>query len=398
MRTRFVFRLAGILLAALLLSACGGDDETPTPITAVPGQASVTALTVAAIEPNQVQAVVNGNTSNNCTAVSGIGSQLQGTTFLLDVRTLFTDSGACLEVPTPFSMPVNLDVTGLPAGEYTAIAGGVTTTFTLTGQQPPTNDLAPAASGLATNVNTAVPGATITVSGLGFPANSTVSISFGIQANTLTPVRDVVTDGNGAFSTQINLPQNALPGENWVFSAPLNGAPTTTGPILIVSPETTQPTNPETPQTNEPEVNAVTNGTVSMTNLYFIAIGDGGQTGPQIGCGDSILPVAITLNPPTVAPMTAAYNQLFTIKDQNYGGYYNALYQSTLTLDSITVVGRGFVQVYLSGNFVLGGECDSPRVLAQLEQVALQYDTVNGVRIYLNGNLLTEKIKPGGLG
>jgi hypothetical protein len=63
---------------------------------------------------------------------------------------------------------------------------------------------------------------------------------------------------------------------------------------------------------------------------------------------------------------------------------YDALYQSRLRLQRATVV-HGRATVHLAGTMQLGGECDNPRVGAQLRQTALQFRTVHNVRIYVNG-------------
>ena len=70
-------------------------------------------------------------------------------------------------------------------------------------------------------------------------------------------------------------------------------------------------------------------------------------------------------------------------------GLYNALYQSDLQVESISLE-NGKAEIYLTGTMMLGGECDNPRVEAQLKQTALQFSTVQEVSIYINGKLLSE--------
>jgi hypothetical protein len=132
--------------------------------------------------------------------------------------------------------------------------------------------------------------------------------------------------------------------------------------------------------------------TVSRVNLYFVAIDDKGQSGPQIGCGDSIVPVTIDI-PPTPAPLTAAYGRLLTVGSQFYGqsGLYNALYQSSLQLDSASVA-NGQATIYLSGQLRLGGVCDAPRIQAQLTETARQFPTVTSVAIFVNGQRLEDAL------
>src|SRR5690348_4697167 len=68
-------------------------------------------------------------------------------------------------------------------------------------------------------------------------------------------------------------------------------------------------------------------------NIYLIAIGDNGHSGPVVGCQDSLVPVTgldIGNQPTTEDKISAALGKLFAIHDQYYGesGLYNALYQS----------------------------------------------------------------------
>lgn len=141
-------------------------------------------------------------------------------------------------------------------------------------------------------------------------------------------------------------------------------------------------------------VNQPANGLFSMTQIYFIALDDNGQNGTAVGCNDSLVPVTITLDPPTPAVMTAAYTRLLSIKDQTYNNYYNPLFQSDLKLDTINIVNREAL-VYLTGTWnPPEGDCIEAQMRAQLRQTALQYSTVDYVTIWLNGRLLD----PSGLG
>ncbi len=117
---------------------------------------------------------------------------------------------------------------------------------------------------------------------------------------------------------------------------------------------------------------------------------DNGKSGLPIGCGDSAVPVQVE-TPPTQQVLQAALVALLSIKDQFYGqsGLYNALYQSDLQVASVTI-NSGKASVYLTGTLLMGGECDSPRVQAQLEQTILQFPTVTEVAIFINGKPLAD--------
>jgi len=124
----------------------------------------------------------------------------------------------------------------------------------------------------------------------------------------------------------------------------------------------------------------------TITRIYLISLNDGGP----IGCGDSVVPVTVEI-PSTRAILRASLDKLLSLHTPYYGesGLYNALYQSQLTINDVRIDNR-IATIRLSGQVVLGGVCDTPRVQAQLEQIALQFSTVDQVKIYLNGNLLED--------
>jgi hypothetical protein len=126
--------------------------------------------------------------------------------------------------------------------------------------------------------------------------------------------------------------------------------------------------------------------------IYLIAIADNGISGKKIGCDDSVVPVTVEI-PPIEAVLRAAINQLLQLKSNYYGesGLYNALYQSDLKVESISL-NDGIAEIYLTGSMMLGGECDNPRVEAQLTETALQFSTVKTVTIYINGKLLKDAL------
>jgi spore germination protein GerM len=126
------------------------------------------------------------------------------------------------------------------------------------------------------------------------------------------------------------------------------------------------------------------------TDIYLIAVGDEGELGPEIGCDDSVVPVEVVIDP-TIAPLTAALEKLLSLGRPEYGmaGYYNALYQSELTVDDVTIENRE-ATILLSGDLVVGGACDGPRIRAQLEYTALQFATVDRVAVFVNGESLAE--------
>jgi hypothetical protein len=131
-------------------------------------------------------------------------------------------------------------------------------------------------------------------------------------------------------------------------------------------------------------------GEVSQIKLFMVATGDDGRSGKRIGCGDSIIPVTVQITP-TAAPLRAALTSLLANKNQFYGesGLYNALYQSDIRLDDVSIT-NGRATVNLSGTARLNGVCDAPRVQAQIEETVRQFSTVTSADIFLNGVRLAD--------
>jgi hypothetical protein len=127
-----------------------------------------------------------------------------------------------------------------------------------------------------------------------------------------------------------------------------------------------------------------------MVQIYLIALEDNGVSGKPVGCGDSAVPVRVEIQP-TQGVLKAAYEALLSIKSQYYGesGLYNSLYQSDLHLQSAKIE-NGTAVIHLTGQLMLGGECDDPRVGAQLEETAKQFPTVKDVSIFINDRPLAD--------
>ncbi|QDQ96902.1 GerMN domain-containing protein [Tomitella fengzijianii] len=122
-------------------------------------------------------------------------------------------------------------------------------------------------------------------------------------------------------------------------------------------------------------------------SLTFIALGDGGASGMPVGCGDSAVPVTVTTT--TIAPLGEVYRAQLGTRERDYGasGLYNALAASDLTYQSATI-SDGHATVHLTGDLTMGGECDIPRVRAQLTEPALQFPNVDTVDVDIDGTPL----------
>jgi hypothetical protein len=120
--------------------------------------------------------------------------------------------------------------------------------------------------------------------------------------------------------------------------------------------------------------------------IFLIALEDNGTTGKKIGCNDSVVPVSINIEP-TLGVLRASFVELLKLEGQSYYGLsvlYNSLYQSKLSIVSLNIVNREAI-LNLKGTLASGGVCDDPRIQAQLEETALQFNTIDRVSIFING-------------
>lgn len=124
--------------------------------------------------------------------------------------------------------------------------------------------------------------------------------------------------------------------------------------------------------------------------VFLIAPGDDGRSGRKVGCGDSVLPVEVTL-PRRQPALEGALRALLAMSERTdpASGLYNPLYASRLTVASVARAGAQ-ARVDLKGYLELGGECDDPRILAQLQETALQFPDVQQVSFYVEGKPLAQ--------
>ena len=161
--------------------------------------------------------------------------------------------------------------------------------------------------------------------------------------------------------------------------------PTATLQVLSPTPVPPTATQVQPPSATPPATSAEQN-----VKIFLIAIEDNGQSGELVGCGDSAIPVTVTI-PRTQGVLRAALEKLLSAKQQFYGesGLYNALYQSDLEIAGVTIE-QGKAIIRLTGTVRLGGTCDAPRLEAQIEQTALQFSTVSEVAVFINDVPLEE--------
>ena len=174
-------------------------------------------------------------------------------------------------------------------------------------------------------------------------------------------------------------------------SSPQSPKPTSQPAVeASAPPATTAPSNPEVTETPAPPTPAPSGQAVTRVSIFLVALEDAGKSGKRIGCDDSVVAVEQEVDP-APEPVAAALQALFAIRDRNYGesGLYNALYQSQLTVDSVSVT-EGRATVQLRGQTMLNGVCDNPRAEAQIEETVLAAAGVNEAVVLINGTPLTE--------
>ncbi|HEX7976680.1 MAG TPA: GerMN domain-containing protein [Anaerolineales bacterium] len=172
--------------------------------------------------------------------------------------------------------------------------------------------------------------------------------------------------------------------------APSNGAP-------IDSTSSSTPSAAQTEAANlSPATPPAAGSSPASLKIFLIAVDDNGKSGLAVGCGDSAVPSDIPASLPAGAQppqaVRAALEALFSIHEQIVGqsGLYNALSQASLQVQDVQVGADGRASVSLSGQLLLGGECDDPRVKAQIEQTALGIPGVKSVSVKVNGVPLDE--------
>lgn len=228
--------------------------------------------------------------------------------------------------------------------------------------------------GVTLSATTSQPGEVVSLSATGFPPNSAVIVGLGHENAGFTTGYAATTDAQGMLNVELQIPVFAAPGSTWlaVVMTADGGQRATSAPLQVAG------------------IAGPQAGTLDRANIYLIAPGDAGRSGPEIGCGDSVVGVEVTFAP-TVAPLRAALETLLGLDSAEYGqsGLMNALSQSDLSIEGINLV-DGEAVIALSGNLRLGGVCDAPRVEAQLTETALQFPTVNRARVTINGRPLEE--------
>ncbi len=105
----------------------------------------------------------------------------------------------------------------------------------------------------------------------------------------------------------------------------------------------------------------------------------------DVGCGVGIKFVSYQV-PHTKGVLNAVYTKLFDRSQGIAPEYRNTVQAYELTYDSVTL-SDGVARVYLSGSMYGPDHCALPELRALIDQAAFQFDTVDTVTVYLNGEI-----------
>lgn len=135
-----------------------------------------------------------------------------------------------------------------------------------------------------------------------------------------------------------------------------------------------------------------TPATIDEIDIYLVAVGDNGKKGLKIGCDDSLVRVTRKIKP-TVAPLRAALEELLAAPHEyskELGNYWRG---KDLKLKSVSIT-DGVATIHISGEGpYVAGVCDQPRITEQIENTAMQFSSVNKVKVFVNDKPLADAIR-----
>lgn len=180
-----------------------------------------------------------------------------------------------------------------------------------------------------------------------------------------------------ACTSTSNTAANARPEAN-AASTQAGGGGAATGSVPAPSPAT----SPVADQAD----------TTDEIDIYLVAVGDKGKKGILIGCEDSLVGITKKIKP-TVAPLRAAIEELLSLPHEyskELGNYWRG---KDLKLKNVTIT-EGVATIHISGEGpYVAGVCDKPRITEQIEKTAMQFSSVNSVKVFVNDKPLEEAIR-----
>lgn len=125
--------------------------------------------------------------------------------------------------------------------------------------------------------------------------------------------------------------------------------------------------------------------------VYLVALDDRGRRGRRIGCDDSLVPVTRNVAA-TGTPLKAAVEELLAVPRESEGGLGNFWAGEDLRVQS-AVISAGVATIRIRGTLPVAGVCDQPRIEEQMKATAGQFRGVRSVRVFLNGQRLSDAIR-----
>ena len=158
-------------------------------------------------------------------------------------------------------------------------------------------------------------------------------------------------------------------------------APSATPPPPTAGAQAKASATASAPATGTPNPNQK----MQKVKIVLVALNDNGKSGRAIGCNDSAVAVDADV-PESPKPIGAALGRLLELRGTGYGqsGLYNALGNSQLRVAETDNV-NGRVIVKLAGELQLGGVCDGPRAVAQIQDTVTQFGWSKNAVITVNG-------------
>ncbi|MFL6256620.1 MAG: GerMN domain-containing protein [Pyrinomonadaceae bacterium] len=132
-------------------------------------------------------------------------------------------------------------------------------------------------------------------------------------------------------------------------------------------------------------------GRTREVKVYLVALDDKGKRGRRIGCDDSLVPVTRTVVAKG-APLKAAVTELLAVPREYEGGLGNYWAGENLRVQS-AVINAGVATIRIRGTLPVAGVCDEPRIEEQIKATARQFRGVRSVRVFLNGQRLSDAIR-----
>jgi LysM repeat protein len=266
---------------------------------------------------------------------------------------------------------------------------------------------------------TGPPGTEIQVLASDFPTDIPLTVGIGRWGSEPTVSHEVTADDEGNVSTTITLPEEAMPGEEWVVLVQTVDLPrvealselfnVTEDRDVTIYTVSRGDTLSRIARQHDTTVDALLDANPDITNRNLIFVGQQIRipapvdepttqtvgiplirlgTG-DLGCDDELVWVQrqVVVNG---APLEAALREALTLDpDVLDEELYNALLGTELEIEQVSVV-DGTAEMRLRGSIGVGGVCELPRLEAQLTEVALQFDTVTEVNVWIDGRPLSE--------